>query len=62
MYQQTPLILAVVSNRVDEVKLLLDENANVNATDEYQQTALCIAAQNGYAVAERMLLDKQMNG
>jgi len=47
-YRRTPLLSAVKANNLDAVRLLLDENAYVDATDAMGRTSLIYAAELGY--------------
>ena len=52
----TPLLLASKNNRSSTVKLLLEKNANVNATTRLKATPLIAAASAGHAGVVRQLL------
>ena len=58
----TPLYVAAWNGHVDIVKLLLDSEADVNAscTDE-SDTALHVACLNGHSALVKWLLDRQAN-
>jgi hypothetical protein len=57
----TPLMLAVATNRVDAVRLLLDHGALVDARDEYGFTALTMAISKRNPELVRMLLEHGAN-
>ncbi len=47
-YEDTPLIFAASSGRIEAVKFLLDRGANVNAKNNWDHTPLLLAANNGH--------------
>ncbi len=54
-FRRTPLMYAVASERVEVVKLLLDNGADANARDYNCGTALEIAKEGNYKEIERLL-------
>uniref|UniRef100_A0A2K6SR41 Ankyrin repeat domain 7 n=1 Tax=Saimiri boliviensis boliviensis TaxID=39432 RepID=A0A2K6SR41_SAIBB len=54
----TPLLLAVIKCNPKMLKFLLDKGADVNATDNYQRTALIIAVSGEATCVQRSLLQK----
>ena len=44
----TPLMIAALSGDLDVVQLLVEAGANVNAVDEYKNTALRKASENSH--------------
>jgi ankyrin repeat protein len=54
----TPLHMAAYSGSLEICQLLIENGANVNATDERQVTALHLAAERGYFEICQHLLDK----
>jgi ankyrin repeat protein len=53
------LIESIKNDKIEEVKILLDKGANVNAVDKSGLTALMIAAMNGNIDIVNMLLEKK---
>ena len=52
-----PLMKAAEDEKEDEARMLLERDANVNAKDAFEWTALHWAAVNGRLVAARLLLE-----
>ncbi len=57
----TPLMLATVNNSTEITEKLLKYNANVNAVDNSNHTALYRAAENDHSEIAKMLLEKGEN-
>ena len=57
-FRRTPLLSAVKANNVDAVRLLLDENAYVDATDAMGRTSLIYAAEHEYDDIKEILIFK----
>lgn len=55
-YEDTPLMFAAGTGRLEAVKFLLDRGANVNARNDWEHTPLLLAANNGHAKVVRLLL------
>ena len=55
-YEDTALIFAASSGRLEAVKFLLDRGANVNARNDWDHTPLLLAANNGHTDIVSILL------
>lgn len=55
-YEDTALIFAASSGRIEAVKFLLDRGANVNAKNNWDHTPLLLAANNGHTDIVSILL------
>jgi len=55
-YEDTPLLFAAGTGRLEAVKFLLERGANVNARNDWDHTSLLLAANNGHAKVVRLLL------
>lgn len=55
-YEDTPLMFAAGTGRLEAVKFLLDRGADVNARNDWEHTSLLLAANNGHAKVVRLLL------
>lgn len=60
-FEQTPLMHAVLHNRIEMVRLFLDHNANVDAKDIGGATALHIAARIGNIEMVKLLKENRAN-
>jgi ankyrin repeat protein len=60
-FKGTPLQYAASSGHAEVVKLLLDRDAAIDATDSFGRTPLMWAAQAGHMDAVRVLLDRRAN-
>ena len=56
-----PLMWAAQGNNADVIRFLLEKHANVEAKDQFGQTALHYAATHGNAEVVRLLLDNHAN-
>ena len=54
--EQTPLMWAAQTGRIDMVRMLLGHGAAVNAKDDAGQTALSLAEQKGYRTIAALLV------
>ena len=52
------LLAAAFNGKTADVRKALRKGADVNAKDEYQQTALILASSNGHADVAKLLLSK----
>ena len=57
----TALMMACFSNRIEVVKLLLEEGADVNMQDDSKRTALMLAVNKGHLSITKCLLNYQAN-
>ena len=55
---ESPLVVAVINDHVEVVRLLLDKGASVNAVNHHNSTVLMLAARFGHAEIIRLLLDR----
>ena len=51
------LFEAVLSNKIKEVKRLIEEGADVNVVNKYGRTALYSASRDGYSEIVKMLIE-----
>lgn len=61
---RTPLLRAIYANNLDIAEFLINAGANVNAKDEYNNSALVFAIDKGYASLIELLIEKgaRING
>lgn len=59
--KSTPLMLAVMSRRIEAVRVLLEHGAKVDARDEYGYTALTLAISRKQPDIARLLLERGAN-
>jgi len=55
------LFNAIFNNNIEEVKLLIEAGANVNAKDEYGYIPLIIASANNYKEIVKLLIEANVN-
>jgi len=55
-YEDTPLMFAAGTGRLEAVKFLLDHGADVNARNDWEHKPLLLAANNGHVKVVRLLL------
>lgn len=58
---QTPLIAAAINGNADIVRYLIDQNVNLEVTDDYQHTALITAAYHNRTEVLKILVDNDAN-
>ncbi|MBK9584408.1 MAG: ankyrin repeat domain-containing protein [Alphaproteobacteria bacterium] len=58
LFGDYPLHVAAVRGSVEDIKILVDHGANINAKGEYDYTALHHAAEQGHADAVKALMEK----
>lgn len=58
LFGDYPLHVAAVRGSVEDINILVDHGANINAKGEYDMTPLHHAAEHGHPEAVRTLLEK----
>ena len=57
----TILLFSSLTGRLDDIRSVLDQRANVNATDASEATSLHLASRSGHAHCVELLIERKAN-